>query len=57
MLVRGLRVPEVLKFVTISFSMSWFSAIIPETRRVLALFRGLQLLELKIKNFGDLPYR
>ena len=33
-LVKGLKVPEALKFVTISFPESWIFAIIAETRRV-----------------------
>ena len=48
---------EVLKFVTLSFLMSWLFAVIAETRPVWALFRDFQLLVLKIKNFGSLPYR
>ena len=34
-LVRGLKALEALKFVTISFPMSWLSAVTPETRRIL----------------------
>ena len=56
-LVRGLKAPKMLKFVTICFPMSWPFAIIAETRRVLVSFRSLHLLELKIKNFGGLPFR
>lgn len=56
-LVRGLKVPEALKYVTVSFPMSWLFAVITETRRILVLFRGLHLLELKIKNFSGLSFR
>lgn len=52
-LVRGLKVPEALKFVTVSFPVSWLFAIRAETRRVLISFRKLHLLVFKIKNFGD----
>ena len=55
--VRRLKAPEALKFVTISFPMSWLFAITAETRRVLVLFRGLRLLQVKIKTFGGLPLR
>ena len=34
MLVREVKAPETLKFVTISFPMSWFFAIIAEIIRV-----------------------
>ena len=48
---------EVLNFITSSFPMYWFFLVIAETDRVLVSFRSLYLLELKIKNFGDLPFR
>ena len=54
-LIRALKVPEAFEFLTISFPLSWFFAIIAETRRVLVSFRDLHL-ELKIKNFGNLPF-
>ena len=57
MLVRGLKMPKALKFVTVSIPVSWLLAIIVKTRRVLFLFRSLHLLKLKIKNFGGLPLR
>ena len=44
-LLRELKVPKALKFITIYFPMSWLFAIIAETRRAL-----VSLLELKIKN-------
>ena len=56
-LVRELKAPDMLKFVTISFPMSWLFATIAGTRRVWVLFRSLHLLELKVKNFGGLPWR
>lgn len=56
-LVRGLKLPKVLKLAKIYFPMSWLFAIIAETRRVLVSFRSLHLLELKTKNFGSLPLR
>ena len=49
-LLRELKVPKALKFITISFLMSWLFAIIAETRRVL-----VSLLELKIKNCSGFP--
>ena len=52
-LVRGLKAPEVFKFVTISFPIFWFFAIITETR-FLVSFRGRHLLEVKTKNFSRL---
>ena len=56
-LVRGLKALEALKLVTISFPMPWPLAIIIETRRILDSFRGLYLLESKIKNFDSLSFR
>ena len=55
-LVRGLKAPEVLKFVTMSFPMYWLFAIIAETRNVLFLFWNLCLLQVKIKSFGTLGF-
>ena len=55
--IRGLKVHEMLKVVTISFPMSWLFAVITETRRFLVSLRGLHLLELKIKNFNSLSFR
>ena len=49
-LLRELKVPKALKFITIYFPMSWLFAIIAETRRAL-----VSLLELKIKNFSGFP--
>lgn len=54
-LVRGLRAPGVLKFVTIFLSTSWIFAIVAETGRGLVLFRRHHLLELKNKDFSGLP--
>ena len=34
-LVRGVKVPEVLEFVTLSFPVSWLFVIVAETKRVL----------------------
>ena len=51
-LLRELKVPKALKFITIYFPMSWLFAIIAEMRRAL-----VSLLELKIKNFGGLSFR
>ena len=51
-----LKAPTALKFITISFPISWLFSIIAETRTVLVLFRGLHLLELKIKNFDGFPF-
>jgi len=48
---------EVLNFITIFFPVYWFFLVIAETGRVLVSFRSLYLLELKTKNFGDLPFR
>ena len=56
-LVRELKVPKALKFITISFSVSWLFVIITKTRRVFTLFRNFHLLELRIKNFVHLPFR
>lgn len=56
-LVRELKVPDVCEFLAICFPLSWFFTIIAETRRVLVLLRGLHLLELKIKDFCDVPFR
>ena len=53
-LVRELKTSEELKFVTISFLMSWIFAIVAKTRRVLISLRDLNLLKLKIKVFGGL---
>lgn len=41
--------PQMLKFVTISFPMLWLLAIKAETGRVLVSLRGLHLLEFDIK--------
>ena len=54
--VRGLKVPKLLKFIIISFPMSWLSAIIAEARGALVLGRILHLLELKAKNFASPPF-
>lgn len=45
--------PKEITFV-ISFPMSLLFAIRAETKRVLISFRSLHLLDLRIKNFGDL---
>ena len=50
-LVRGLKVSEVLKFITTFFPMSWFLVTTTETR-LPVLFRGLHLLELSTENFS-----
>lgn len=42
-----------LKLLAICFPVFWLFAIIAD-RRVLVLFRNLQLLDLKMKNFGGL---
>lgn len=49
-LLRELKVPKALKFITIYFPMSWLFAIIAEMRKAL-----VSLLELKIKNFSGFP--
>ena len=56
-LVRQLKIPKALAFVTSLFQEPSSFAIIAEIRGVLGLFRSLYLLELKIKNFGYLPSR
>lgn len=56
-MIRGLKVPGMLKFVTIFFLVPWLSAIIAEIRGILVLFRGLHFLELKTKNFSSLSFR
>ena len=56
-LVKVLKAPKVLTFITISFPMFWLFAIISETKRVLVSFRVFQLLESKIKNVVVLPFR
>ena len=48
-LVRGLKMPEMLKLVTV-FPLSWFFTVIAETRRFGVSLRGLHFRELKIKN-------
>ena len=53
-LVRRVKVPKTLKFVTISVPLSWLFAVIAGSRRV--SFRRLHLLELKIKNFSGLSF-
>ena len=55
-LLRELKVPKALKFVTMSFPMSWLFAIIAETRNVLFLLWSLCLLQMKIKSFGTLGF-
>lgn len=56
-LVKRLKVPEALKFVTISFPEPWIFAIISETRRVFVSFLRLHLLQLKIKDFSCFHFR
>ena len=48
--------PEALRFIIISFPMSLLFAIRAETKRVLISVRSLHLLDLRIKNFGDLSF-
>ena len=48
--------PKEITFVIISFPMSLLFAIRAETKRVLISFRSLHLLDLRIKNFGDLSF-
>lgn len=55
-LIKGLKVSEAFKFVSISFPMCWLFATIGETKRGLVLFNRLNFLELKIKYVGGLPY-
>ena len=49
-MVRGLKTPKVLKFVTVSFPMSRLFAIIAETRNV--LFWSLHLWQVKIESLA-----
>lgn len=55
-LIKGRKVSEAFKFVSISFPMCWLFATIGETKRGLVLFNKLHFLELKIKYVGGLPY-
>lgn len=55
-LVRRLNILEALKFVTISFPISCLFAIIAETGRIWVSFRGLNFLELKVKNFTSFTF-
>lgn len=48
--------PKEIAFVLISFPMSLLFAVRAETKRVLISFRSLHLLDLRIKNFGDLSF-
>lgn len=53
-MVRGLTASGALEFVAAFFPVSWFFKIMAGIRRVLVLFRGLHLLEMKIKDFSGL---
>ena len=48
---------EVLEFVSLVSNVLLFLQKISENRRVLVSFRGLHLLDLKIKNFVGLSFR
>ena len=52
--LRGLKTPEMLKFVTVFFLMPWLFAI--AEIRFLVLFGDLHLPEWKIKNFSGLYF-
>lgn len=58
-LIRRVRMPKALKFITISFFQKepWLFVITAEIRRDLVLLSIFHLLELKIKNFGSLSMR
>lgn len=51
-----LKMPKEIAFVLISFPMSLLFAVRAETKGVLISFRSLHLLDLRIKNFGDLSF-
>lgn len=53
-LVRGLTASEALELVAVFFPVSWFFKIMADIRKVLFLFKGLHLLEMKVKDFSDL---
>lgn len=54
--LKSLKAPGALKLVTVFPPMPWIFAIMAETKRVLVWFRGLHFLQLKIKDFSDLPF-
>lgn len=53
-LVRRLKVPKALKFVTIPFPMPWLFAIIISVIRFLVSYREFYLPEFEIKNVSSL---
>lgn len=46
--------PGMLRTIAVHYPISGLFVIVPVTRRFLVLFRGLYLLELKIKDFSGL---
>lgn len=56
-MVRGLKVPGALKLVTVFLTVSWLFAVMAKAWKVLVLFGGLHLVELKIEDFSGLPLK
>ena len=54
--LKSLKASGALKPITIFPPVPWISAIMAETKRVLVWFRDLHFLQLKIKDFSDLPF-